>query len=83
MLPLRQVVAVDEDGLHAPARQDFAAYDETRPEQATRGDQPVTGRQQRAKGVNTAAMPLAVANAAGAPSIRRNRSSNILTVGLP
>src|SRR6185437_6451314 len=33
--------------------------------------------------VNTAAMPLAVANAAGAPSSRRNRSSNIVTVGLP
>jgi hypothetical protein len=33
--------------------------------------------------VNTAAMPLAVANAARAPSIRRNRSSNIVTVGLP
>ena len=33
--------------------------------------------------VNTAAMPLAVANAAGAPSISRNRSSNIVTVGLP
>lgn len=33
--------------------------------------------------VNTAAMPLAVANAAGAPSSRRSRSSNIVTVGLP
>lgn len=33
--------------------------------------------------VNTAAMPLAVAKAAGAPSMRRNRSSNIVTVGLP
>jgi hypothetical protein len=33
--------------------------------------------------VNTAAMPLAVAKAAGAPSSRRNRSSNIDTVGLP
>ena len=33
--------------------------------------------------VNTAAMPLAVANAAGAPSIRRSRSSNMVTVGLP
>jgi len=33
--------------------------------------------------VKTAAIPLAVANAAGAPSINRNRSSNMLTVGLP
>ncbi len=33
--------------------------------------------------VNTAAMPLAVANAAGAPSISRSRSSNTDTVGLP
>ncbi|CNH68977.1 Uncharacterised protein [Mycobacterium tuberculosis] len=33
--------------------------------------------------VNTAAMPLAVAKAAGAPSISRSRSSNIVTVGLP
>jgi hypothetical protein len=33
--------------------------------------------------VKTAAIPLAVANAAGAPSINRSRSSNMLTVGLP
>ena len=33
--------------------------------------------------VNTAAMPVAVANAAGAPSISRSRSSNIEIVGLP
>ena len=33
--------------------------------------------------VNTAAIPLAVANAAGAPSIRRRRSSNMVIVGLP
>jgi hypothetical protein len=33
--------------------------------------------------VNTAAIPLAVANAAGAPSIRRKRSSNMVIVGLP
>ena len=33
--------------------------------------------------VNTAAMPLAVAKHAGAPSISRSRSSNIEMVGLP
>ena len=33
--------------------------------------------------VNTAAMPDAVANAAGAPSMRRSRSSNIAMVGFP
>jgi hypothetical protein len=33
--------------------------------------------------VNTAAIPEAVANAAGAPSISRSRSSNIEIVGLP
>lgn len=33
--------------------------------------------------VNTAAMPVAVAKAAGAPSMSRSRSSNIWMVGLP
>jgi hypothetical protein len=33
--------------------------------------------------VNTAAIPVAVAKHAGAPSIRRSRSSNIEIVGLP
>ena len=33
--------------------------------------------------VNTAAIPLAVAKAAGASSMRRNRSSNMEMVGLP
>ncbi len=33
--------------------------------------------------VNTAAIPVAVAKQAGAPSISRSRSSNIETVGLP
>ena len=33
--------------------------------------------------VNTAAMPVAVAKHAGAPSISRSRSSNIEIVGLP
>ncbi len=33
--------------------------------------------------VNTAAIPDAVANAAGAPSMSRSRSSNIEMVGLP
>ena len=49
LLPLREVLAVDEDGLHAPARQDLVAHHEARPEQAARGDQPVTGAQQRAQ----------------------------------
>ena len=49
LLPLRKVVAVDEDGLHAPTRQDLVAHHEARPEQAARGDQPVTGAQQRAQ----------------------------------
>ena len=33
--------------------------------------------------MNTAAIPVAVANAAGASSMSRSRSSNIVIVGLP
>ena len=36
-----------------------------------------------ASAVKTAAMPVAVAKQAGAPSISRSRSSNVVTVGLP
>ncbi len=48
-LPLREVVTVDEDGLHPPARQDLAAHHETRAKQAARGNQSVSGTQQRAQ----------------------------------
>ena len=52
-----EVVAVDEDRLDAPARQDLVAHHEARTEQAARGHQPVAGAEQRAQRVNTAAMP--------------------------
>ena len=47
LLPLLDVLAVDKDGLDAPARQDLVADHKAGPEQAACGDQPVTGLQQR------------------------------------
>lgn len=49
LLPLVQVLAVDEDGFHAPPRQDLVGHYEARTEQAARRDQAVTGGQQRAQ----------------------------------
>ena len=45
----RQIVAVDEHRLHAPARQDLVAHHETRAEQAAGRDQSVARGQQRTK----------------------------------
>ena len=42
LFPLIEVGAVDEDGLHSPARQYLVAHHEARAEQAAAGDQSVT-----------------------------------------
>ena len=84
LAPLVEVGAVDEDGLDPPARQDLVEDHEARPEQRPRRHDPVAlRRSSAASATKTADIPDAVAKHASAPSSRRSRSSNIVTVGLP
>ena len=83
LFPLRQVVAVDEHGLHTPARRislHTTKHDPNRLRAATNRSPAASSAPSEVK---TAAIPVAVAKHAGAPSISRSRSSNIEIVGLP
>ena len=77
-----EVGAVDQRRRHAEARQ--VVFDDvaTGAEQRLRRDDVVAGPTWPISAVVTAAMPVAVARAASAPSSAAMRCSNIVTVGL-
>ena len=83
-LPLVDIAAVDQRVGDAEARQDFLDHIAAGAEhrlRARRHDRRLAERQRNV--AVTAAMPLAVARATGAPSSAAMRASNIETVGLP
>ena len=82
LAPGVEVGAVDERRLDAEARQQFFDDVKTRAEQSARRDDMVAGFQLPISAAVTAAMPVAVARAASAPSSSAMRRSNMATVGL-
>ncbi len=83
LLPLVEVLAVDEHRLDAPAGQDLVAHDEARTEEAACRDEAVALAEQRGERGEHRGHAGRGGVAPPAPSSRRKRSSNIFTVGLP
>ena len=80
--PLRQIGALDQGRGHAEAWQQLLDHVEARAEQRPGGDDMIAGLELTHQAAVTAAMPLAVARAASAPSSMAIRARTSSTVGL-